>query len=102
MIKTIQEQDGWVKVQLEGDIYFEEASIIREQLIKYAESGCVYFDFDFSNVTSLDSSGLGVLTAIYKRAAEHNGQVKISNPQGPVKEIFEFTKLDGLFRVEEN
>ncbi|WP_416148521.1 STAS domain-containing protein [Salipaludibacillus sp. HK11] len=100
MIKSLQEKNGWVCIQLEGDIYVQDASLMREELLSYTESGKANFDFDFSKVTFIDSAGLGVLVAIYKRAAQHNGQVKISHATGSVKELFELTRLNLIFQIE--
>lgn len=95
----IEERDGWVHIKLDGDIYVRDASLMRDELMPYTEAGKYYYHFDFSNVSFIDSAGLGVLVAIYKRAAEHNGTVKISNPIKSVRELFELTRLHHIFQM---
>ncbi|PRO65920.1 STAS domain-containing protein [Alkalicoccus urumqiensis] len=100
MILSIQEEKENVRVTLGGDIYVQDASTLREQLLPYAEEGKSNFVFDFSKVTFIDSAGLGVLVAIYKRAAQNNGGVRIQNPQPQVAEIFTLTRLHHVFSVD--
>lgn len=100
MTSHIEIMENQVIVQLNGSIYVEEATAIREQLLEYIEQGHVEFVINLGNVDYIDSSGLGVLVAIQKRALQKNGKVIIRELRGLVKELFELTRLTSVFEIE--
>ncbi|MGE5704213.1 MAG: STAS domain-containing protein [Clostridia bacterium] len=92
--------NGSVGVSLEGDIYVEESAHIREELLQYISDGYKNLRIDMSRVTFIDSSGLGVLVAIQKRAIQNGGAVTIVGLKGSVLELFELTRLNRVFAME--
>ena len=100
MIKQIQLVDNQVEVVLQGAIYVEDAATLRETLLSYVENGQAYFLIDFSAVDYIDSSGLGTLVAIHKRALHGGGRVTITGLTGLVKELFELTRLTKVFDIQ--
>lgn len=51
---------------------------------------------DFSNVTFMDSSGIGVVIGRYKKVSMKKGVLCIVNAKESVKRVFE---LSGLFKI---
>jgi stage II sporulation protein AA (anti-sigma F factor antagonist) len=51
---------------------------------------------DFSGVTFMDSSGIGVVIGRYKKLALRNGAVCVSDVKDSVKRVFE---LSGMFKI---
>ena len=100
MIQEITVTDNHVFVNLSGSIYVEEAAQIRESLIGYIEKGHKTFVVDLGNVDYIDSSGLGTLVAIQKRALQNGGSVIIKNLKGLVKDLFELTRLTKVFEIQ--
>ena len=100
MIQEITVTDNHVVVNLSGRIYVEEAAQIRESLIGYIEKGHKTFVVDLGNVDYIDSSGLGTLVAIQKRALQNGGSVIIKNLKGLVKDLFELTRLTKVFEIQ--
>ena len=100
MIQEITVTDNQVVVNLSGSIYVEEAAQIRESLIGYIEKGHKTFVVDLGNVDYIDSSGLGTLVAIQKRALQNGGSVIIKNLKGLVKDLFELTRLTKVFEIQ--
>lgn len=100
MIQEITVTDNHVLVNLSGSIYVEEAAQIRESLIGYIEKGHKIFVVDLGSVDYIDSSGLGTLVAIQKRALQNGGSVIIRNLQGLVKDLFELTRLTKVFEIQ--
>ena len=99
MIQEITVTDTDVLVTLAGSIYVEEAAQIREILIGYIDSGHKTFIIDLGNVDYIDSSGLGTLVAIQKRALQNGGSVIIKGMKGLVKDLFELTRLTKVFEI---
>ena len=100
MIQEITVTDNHVVVNLSGSIYVEEAAQIRESLIGYIEKGHKIFVVDLGNVDYIDSSGLGTIVAIQKRALQNGGSVIIKNLKGLVKDLFELTRLTKVFEIQ--
>ena len=92
-------KDGKVNVFLSGSMYVEEAAVLREKLLGYAEQGLKIFWIDMKEVDYMDSSGLGVLVAIQKRALQKGGEVVLVDANGLAKEIIELTRLNRVFTM---
>lgn len=92
--------NGEVIVSLTGSLYVEEAAALREKLLEYIQAGRRNFAIDLRSVDYIDSSGLGVLVAIQKRALQSGGKVVIKGLQGTVKELFEMTRLTKVFEIQ--
>ena len=54
---------------------------------------------NMENVAWIDSSGLGVLVAHYKRALERGGVIKILRPSQKVRTILVASKLDDVLEL---
>lgn len=93
-------ENNQVTVTLTGSIYVEDAAGLREQLIGYIDKGHSSFLINVARVDYIDSSGLGVLVAIHKRAVQSNGKVIIKGLTGVVKELFELTRLNKVFELQ--
>ena len=52
--------------------------------------------FDFSEVSFMASSGIGVIIGSYKKLSIRNGIVGIASVSGSIKRIFE---LSGIFKI---
>jgi anti-sigma B factor antagonist len=89
-----------VIVTLAGSMYVEDAAILREKLIVFMESGYKTFIIKLNGVDYIDSSGLGVLVAIQKRALQKKGGVTLIGANGIVKELFELTRLNHVFTMQ--
>ena len=100
MIQEIKVMEGYVLVNLSGNIRKEEAAQLRENLIGYIVDGYHTFVIDFGNVDSIDSTGLGTLVAIQKRALQNGGSIILKNLKGLVKELFELTRLIMVFEIQ--
>lgn len=98
-IKTTVD-NGQVIVDLSGKMYVEEATILREKLLIFMEAGNKNFLIKIAHVDYIDSSGLGVLVAIQKRALQMKGSVRIHGATGIVKELFELTRLNKIFEMQ--
>ncbi|HWR08903.1 STAS domain-containing protein [Sporomusa sp.] len=99
MLQEFSVVNNEVHVTLTGSIYVEEATAIRAKLIEYIDKGFKRFIITMQNVDYIDSSGLGVLVAVQKRAVQNGGGVAIKGIKGIVKELFELTRLNKVFEI---
>lgn len=100
MKRNIQKFGEQIDISLEGKIYGDQATLLREELFPYTEKGLCNFIFHFDNVDYIDSSGLGVLVAIQKRAIQNGGRVKIKGLKEELKDLFELTGLTKVFDIQ--
>lgn len=92
--------DGIVHLTIGGSIYAEEADMLKESLWQYMEKGYSRFSLKFDHVDYIDSAGLGVLVAAQKKALYFSGEIVICGLGGAMKELFELSRLNMVFKVE--
>ncbi|MGI6361138.1 MAG: STAS domain-containing protein [Bacillota bacterium] len=89
-------------VQPAGDLDLLVADSLRHELTnalkKYAAKILV---FDFSKVTFIDSSGLGVILGRYRQLAPLGGKVSIVGCSPQIYKIIELSGLTRVIAVEE-
>jgi anti-sigma B factor antagonist len=84
-------------VAVSGEIDVHSGPVLREHLldlIAHHESEIVV---DLSEVSFLDSSGLGVLVTAHKRARALGGHLRLAACRPAVADIFQITALDKAF-----
>jgi len=57
------------------------------------------FVFDFSHVTYLSSSALGMLIGLQRRILQGQGQLKLCGVRDDIMEVFRITRLDTVFDI---
>ncbi|WP_282936515.1 STAS domain-containing protein [Paenibacillus sp. RC67] len=85
--------DRTVHVELKRNLRMTEAAWLREELFPYLEQGYCLFSFNFTEVESIDSSGIGILLALQKKAKALGGGISIHGIQEEVRARFEFFSL---------
>ncbi len=100
MIQEITITHDHVLVTLSGSIYIAEAGQLRENLFNHILEGHSTIVINFSDVDYIDSSGLGAIVAIHKRAMQGGGSVIVKGLQGLVKELFELTRLNFVLEIQ--
>jgi anti-sigma B factor antagonist len=80
-------------VEVGGEIDLHSAPQLRAELLKAAETVKPRVVIDLSEVTFIDSTGIGVLVGALKRAREKGGALNFCGIQSRVKRVFEITGL---------
>jgi anti-sigma B factor antagonist len=80
----------------------EDSAGIRTQLLGLVENGKNRLVLDFTQVDFVDSSFLGLLIIILKRATAAGGDVRICCLRPQLISIFNLMRLDKLFRIFES
>lgn len=92
-----REQDGWTVLTVSGEIDIATAPSLRERLHGLLADGKQQLIVDLDDVGFLDSTALGVLVGVLKRARMESGEVRIACAQPRVLKVFEITRLDSAF-----
>jgi anti-sigma B factor antagonist len=85
-------------VDLAGKITLGDGTgLVRATVKELIAAGNRNILLNLSNVTYLDSAGLGEVVGSYATVANLGGAVKLLNPQGKVKDLLQVTKLYAVF-----
>lgn len=103
-------------VRCAGKITLETAPIF-DAAIKPLLPNCKCLVVDLTDVTRIDSAGLGVLTSLWshmrKQSAEldvvwpashapsSHRELKLMNPSEPLRKLFRLTRLDKVFHISD-
>ncbi len=100
---TNREVDGVTVVQLEGRIVLgEESTAMREAVKNLLAENKKKIVLNMSNVTFIDSAGLGTLVATFHSARNQGSALKLSNLGQKFQEVLQITKLLTVFETFES
>ncbi len=94
-------EDGNVlKGYIEGEIDTYTAPILREELETVQIVKGRKIELDLSKVNYMDSTGLGIFVAFYKKVTKENASLKLVNLSNRLVRLFEITGLSELMSIE--
>jgi anti-sigma B factor antagonist len=93
---TTEDRDGLVVVVLGGELDIYTVPSFRQDL-DHLDPAEVQLVIDLSDVTLLDSSGLGALVSLLNRARGGQGQLGLVCPHRHLRRVFEITGLRRAF-----
>jgi anti-sigma B factor antagonist len=97
---TVGEVDGVTVLWLNGRIVLgEETSSLREKVKSLLAGGKKKLLMNMTNVTLIDSAGLGSLVAAYSTAKANGASLRLSNLGSKFSELLQITKLITIFEV---
>jgi anti-sigma B factor antagonist len=94
---VVREAGEWTVLAVSGEIDIATAPSLREKLHSLLAEGNKQLIIDLDEVTFLDSTALGVLVGVLKRARTEGGELRIVCNQPRVRKVFEITRLDSAF-----
>jgi len=75
------------------------ASIFRQQVFAALKKNQKSIEVDLSEMTFVDSQGLGALLELHQTCDDRRGGVRLRNPSPPVQQILEFTRMQHVFEI---
>jgi anti-sigma B factor antagonist len=75
------------------------ATIFRQQVLSALKKHQRKIDVDLSEMTFVDSRGLGALLELKQTFDEQSGAIRLRNPSPPVLQILEFTRMNSVFEI---
>lgn len=99
-MKLDLEESGDVSILvLDGQLAGVTSRAFREAMDTLIESGRTQILLDFTELSFMDSSGIGELVASYRTIARLGGAVKILKPGKRIQDALTLTKLLPIFEV---
>ena len=86
-------------VHLGGEIDVYTAPVVREKLDEQIQAGRTNLVVDLTDVTFLDSTGLGVLVGRLKLTRTRGGSMRLVGKDDRVLKVFSITGLDKVFEI---
>ncbi|MBZ5526668.1 MAG: STAS domain-containing protein [Acidobacteriia bacterium] len=100
---TSHEVSGVTVVAMDGRIVLgEESNALREKVKALLADGKKKIVLNMSNVTFIDSAGLGTLVATHHSARTQGATMKLCNLGQKFQEVLQITKLLTVFDVRDN
>ncbi|MDR0569781.1 MAG: STAS domain-containing protein [Clostridiales Family XIII bacterium] len=96
----INEREYW-EVKLRGDVDIANAADFRAALREAYFEKPADIIIDASELSYIDSTGLGVIIGAYGRMRDKGHGILIENPKANVKKLLNITSLDKIFCQEE-
>ena len=95
---TERDVNGVTALDIEGRIVLgEESNAFREKVKGLLASGKKKIVLNLSQVTYIDSAGLGTLVATFHSARSQGATLKLANLGAKFKEVLQVTKLMTVF-----
>ncbi len=95
---NIKEQQGAVVLDLKGKLTGGTLlKRLNQTLDNFLEQGKKNFVIDLSRVTSVDSSGIGILISSYSKVKNNGGTLKLAKVTRKIENILSMTKLNLVF-----
>jgi anti-sigma B factor antagonist len=96
---NIMRDDTQVEVQLDGDLVSTATDRVREELKKVLGEKVTELTLNMSDVTVVDSVGLGLVIALHNSLVKVGGTIKVKNVSRDIMELFRSMRLDRHFSV---
>jgi anti-sigma B factor antagonist len=98
-----REVDGVTVLELDGRVVLgEETNSLREKVKSLLAEGKQKLVLDMSNVTLIDSAGLGTLVGVHQSASTRGASLRLCNLGAKFKELLQMTRLLTVFDVSSN
>lgn len=89
-------------VAISGELDVFTAPKLDEMLAESIEAGRINLILDLTDVTFLDSTGLGTMVKALKRARERGGSLKVVATAERITKVFKITELDRAMSLSDS
>lgn len=90
---------GWTIIDVAGELDLNTAPALRERIDDALDTGASRVAIGMTEVTFMDSTGLGMLVAALKRLQDRDGQLALVGIDGSPRKVLSITGLDDMVPV---
>ncbi|WP_046175782.1 anti-sigma factor antagonist [Domibacillus indicus] len=95
----VQEQEQQTTIKISGEIDAYTAPKLRETAFPYTEKKETNLVIDLSEVSYMDSTGLGVFVGLFKSLNANDGTMKLVGLSDRLKRLFDITGLADIMNI---
>ena len=101
LVITQRNLGGVTIVQLVGALLYDDEGerLFRDQITSLVASGDKDIIVDLSQVSHMDSGGVGTLVAVHLHTVKRGGSIKLLNPSERVTRVLHITRLESIFEI---
>jgi anti-sigma B factor antagonist len=99
VIKELRAQPEATVVVLSGEIDLHQSPALHAALVDVASNRPKRLVLNMTDVSYMDSSGVGTLVELLRRVNAYKGKLALVNLAPRVRGVFEITKLDKFFNI---
>lgn len=88
-------------ISVSGEVDLSTTPLLRSALVEHLDAGRKSLVLDLSEVGFLDSTGLGMLVSLHRRANDEGGSLRLTSVQRPVRRVLQITGLEEVFGVND-
>ena len=96
---NVSDQGDARVVGIFGSVGMNEADRLRSALDELADAPTRVVVLDLTGMDFICSLGLGAMIAVYQKMRGRRRDLKLVNPQTPIREVLEATRLTKLFPI---
>ncbi len=100
--RPLEGHDATMLVTVRGEIDFNRSPELHETLLEIIRNKPRRLVLDLSNVSYIDSSGVGTLVDAQRRLSRDGGKVVLAGLTPRVRGVLEITGLDQFFAIAAN
>ncbi|PLT27953.1 anti-sigma factor antagonist [Peribacillus deserti] len=98
----VKDIDSKATVKVKGEIDAYTAPKLRETLFPLSEQQNVHMVVDLSEVSYMDSTGLGVFVGLFKSVRSHDGEFRLVGLSERLRRLFDITGLADIIDINSN
>lgn len=88
-----------VEIKVAGEIDAYTAPELREALFPLAEQDSINMMIDLTEVTYMDSTGLGVIVGVFKMVRAQQGEFEMMGLSNRLERLFDITGLAEIIKI---
>lgn len=89
-----------IEARLNGRLEFADHERLRDLVALLDAAGPSRFVVDVSELTFIDSAGLGMLLILHEQAEQRQMRLVVRRPRGDVRRSIELARIDEILSVE--
>ncbi len=90
--------ESWI-FEIAGELDLETSTNFKDILNDSLDEKMANIVLDCTELSFIDSTGLGILINTYKKIKEHNYIINVKNPKQNVNKLLNITGLNKLFEI---
>ncbi|MBS5360205.1 STAS domain-containing protein [Finegoldia magna] len=88
-------------VRIQGDLDINTCDEFRDDLLEEYKKNPKDIRIDATDLSFIDSTGLGALINVYNELRDNNHKIYIDNIKKHVNKVFTITEMDKIFVIKE-